>query len=117
MSKTESLFAENFPNIKPDIILFVVANDLVVCLFIFQSEDDDSASVTTSSITVSVCVCVSQQLRASLSTHTGLKQISSPPPTHVPMAMSRNRCGPDRLLIGCDGLPLLSDWNQQESLL
>lgn len=41
---------------------FVVTDDVIVCLLIFQSEDDDSASVTASSVTVRerecVCACL-----------------------------------------------------------
>lgn len=44
--------------IVANIVVFVVADDVIVCLFICQSEDDDRASVTASSVTVSVCECV-----------------------------------------------------------
>lgn len=46
---------------RSDVCLVIVANvvylgvdNVIVCLFIFQSEDDDSTSVTASSVTVSV---------------------------------------------------------------
>ena len=107
-------------SVVASVVVAVVANDVSGCLFIFQSEDDDSASVTASSVTVSVCgfVCVSVITAKSITVHTHWVETDLLSTPHVvPMAMSHHGRGPDRLLIGCDGLPLLSDWNQQGSLL
>lgn len=48
--------------IVANIVVFVVADDVIVCLFICQSEDDDRASVTASSVTVSVCVITAESI-------------------------------------------------------
>lgn len=36
------------------VVVYLAVDNVIVCLFIFQSEDDDSTSVTASSVTVSV---------------------------------------------------------------